>query len=102
MRAAFLYAKHGGAADWGFNPSSNAAEPRGEEWGLRFGVCSQTGSSGAPARSGWEHFHGSGCGSAPSRSHPWQGGIEAPAFPSPASLVVLIREVGAGGLLSLW
>lgn len=39
---------------------------------------------------------GSGCGSAPSRLHPWQGGTEAPAFPSLASLVVLIREAGAG------
>lgn len=102
MRAAFLYPKHGGAADWGFNPSSNAAEPQSKERGLRFGVCSRTGGSGAPARSRWEHCHGSGCSSAPSRSHPWQGGIEAPAFPSPASLVVLIREVGAGRLLSLW
>lgn len=44
--------------------------------------------------------HGAGesfsTGSAPKRLHPWQGGMEALAFPSLASLVLLIREVGAG------
>lgn len=44
----------------------------------------------------WELFHGLWLKLCSNRLHPWQGGTEALAFPSLASLVVLIREVGAG------
>jgi len=45
---------------------------------------------------GGSYSTGSGGGSAPNGLHPWQGGTEVLAFPSLASAVVLIREVGAG------
>lgn len=80
------------------NPSQYSAEPRDEELGgLHFAACSGTRTGAGPHRgAGGSFATGSGCGSSPSHSHPWQGGTEAPAFPSLASLVVLIREVGAG------
>lgn len=80
------------------NPSQNSAEPQDEELGgLHFAACPGTRTGAGPHRgAGGSFATGSGCGSAPSRSHPWQGGTEAPAFPSLASLVVLIREAGAG------
>lgn len=85
-------------ANKALNPSQNAAEPQDEELGGGCTSLPAPGRTGAgPHRgAGGSFATGSGCGSAPSRLHPWQGGTEAPAFPSLASLVVLIREAGAG------
>lgn len=51
---------------------------------------------GAPSSPRWD-YRSFSRGSAPNPSHPWHGGPEALAFPSPASLLLLIRELGAGG-----
>lgn len=95
--AAFLHPTHlsegWGALDLGVRPS---LKQRGWGGGMHSPAHPSANGLGAPSSPRWD-YRSFSRGSAPNPSHPWHGGPEALAFPSPASLLLLIRELGAGG-----